>query len=154
MTRNPRAYPAALAEKDALSKQAGGTSGDCRCGTFLLYSLPGFSNYTSDLWSYGDSNPRPLACHPAATRPRVCIAAGHRPLASTPVRPRPGLLRYFRAVQVSPGRLARTWPAPYSRHLPRLPRQLPQSLALGARPPQIAQPAPASAKAAGASRKQ
>src|ERR1019366_8191672 len=30
-------------------------------------------------WSYGDSNPRPLACHPVATRPPECVAAGHRP---------------------------------------------------------------------------
>jgi hypothetical protein len=28
------------------------------------------SNFASELWSYGDSNPRPLACHPAATRPQ------------------------------------------------------------------------------------
>ena len=30
-------------------------------------SLLRISNYVSDLWSYGDSNPRPLACHAAAS---------------------------------------------------------------------------------------
>ena len=34
-----------------------------RCCTSLLYPAPDFSNYAPDLWSYGDSNPRPLACH-------------------------------------------------------------------------------------------
>ena len=57
-----------------------------------------FSNRTFDLWSYGDSNSRPLACHQQATHPPQYIAAGHRPAACTPVRPGPGRLRYFRAV--------------------------------------------------------
>ena len=39
-----------------------------RCCTLLLYLLPGCSNYGSDLWSYGDSNPRPLACHEPHTK--------------------------------------------------------------------------------------
>src|ERR1017187_9113117 len=102
MARNSRALPTALAEEDALSEPTCGTSGDYRCGTFLLYSLPGFSNYSSDQWSYGDSNPRPLACHPAATRPPECVAAGHRPGECTQVRLRPGRLRYFPAVPFSP----------------------------------------------------
>jgi hypothetical protein len=33
-----------------------------------LSSGLGFSNYASDLWSYGDSNPRPLACHARSAR--------------------------------------------------------------------------------------
>ena len=99
MARNSRALPTALAEEDALSEPTCGTSGDYRCGTFLLYSLPGFSNYSSDQWSYGDSNPRPLACHPAATRPPECIGAGHRPRTSARVHRNPGLLRYFPAVR-------------------------------------------------------
>src|ERR1035438_2514326 len=102
MARNSRALPTALAEEDALSEPTCGTSGDYRCGTFLLYSLPGVSNYSSDQWSYGDSNPRPLACHPAATRPPECVAAGHRPGECTRVHPRPGLLRYFPAVRPMP----------------------------------------------------
>ena len=57
-----------------------------------------FSNCASDLWSYGDSNPRPLACHQQAARPQRCICAGQRPTASTPIHPGPGRLRYFRAV--------------------------------------------------------
>jgi hypothetical protein len=57
-----------------------------------------FSNCVSELWSYGDSNPRPLACHQQATHPPPSIAAGHRPATCTPVRPGPGRLRYFRAV--------------------------------------------------------
>src|ERR1039458_2123831 len=33
------------------------------------------SNYGCELqWSYGDSNPRPLACHPVATRPQKSLA--------------------------------------------------------------------------------
>jgi hypothetical protein len=57
------------------------------------------SDYVSELqWSYGDSNPRPLACHPAATRPPACIGAGHRPRTSARVHRNPGLLRYFPAV--------------------------------------------------------
>jgi hypothetical protein len=59
----------------------------------------GFRIIASELrWSYEDSNPRPLACHPAATRPPAGLCAGHRPPTSAPVRPRPGLLRYFPAV--------------------------------------------------------
>ena len=59
----------------------------------------GLSNYASDLgWSYGDSNPRPLACHTAATRPPASIAAGHRPRGSARVPRNPGRLLYFRAV--------------------------------------------------------
>jgi hypothetical protein len=57
-----------------------------------------FSNRAFDLWSYGDSNSGPLACHQQATRPPEHVAAGHRPAACTPVRLSPGRLRYFRAV--------------------------------------------------------
>ena len=56
-------------------------------------------NMCVTLWSYGDSNPRPLACHPAATRPPACIGAGHRPRTSARVHRNPGLLRYFPAVR-------------------------------------------------------
>src|ERR1039457_3186 len=64
-------------------------------------------------WSYGDSNPRPLACHPAATRPHTCISAGHRPPASTRVHPRPGLLQYFPAVRPPPPPPGPAHPAPH-----------------------------------------
>jgi len=37
--------------RGARSEQMRGASDGRRCCTFLLYSLPGFSNYTSDLWS-------------------------------------------------------------------------------------------------------
>ena len=57
-----------------------------------------FSSLASDLCIYGDSSPRPLACHQQATHPPQYICAGHRPAACTPVRPSPGQLRYFRAV--------------------------------------------------------
>jgi hypothetical protein len=50
-----------------------------RCCTLLLYSPLNCSNFASDLWSYGDSNPGPLACHQWAGRPQQCVAAGHRP---------------------------------------------------------------------------
>jgi len=56
------------------------------------------------LWSYGDSNPWPLACHQQAPRPPECIRAGHRPRASPRVCLGPRRLRYFRAVQ--------SWAAP------------------------------------------
>jgi hypothetical protein len=52
-------------------------------------------------WSYGDSNPGPLACHPAAGRPPPSIPAGHRPSTSARIPRNPGLLRYFPAVLVS-----------------------------------------------------
>jgi hypothetical protein len=99
MSPSPRTLPTVLAEKDALSERACASSGDCRCGTFLLYSLPGFSNFASDQWSYGDSNPRPLACHPAATRPQKSISAGHRPCKYPAVHRNPDTLRYFAAVR-------------------------------------------------------
>jgi len=57
-----------------------------------------FSNCTSDLWSYGDSNSGPLACHQQAAHPPKSITAGHRPAACTSVRQSPGRLRYFLAV--------------------------------------------------------
>ena len=50
------------------------------------------------MWSYGDSNPRPLACHQQAGRPPEYIRAGHRPEQCTGVRRCPPRLRYFRAV--------------------------------------------------------
>jgi hypothetical protein len=46
-------------------------------------------------WSYWDSNLRPLACHPAATRPQKSVSAGHRPETCTQIPLHPGLLRYF-----------------------------------------------------------
>jgi hypothetical protein len=52
-------------------------------------------------WSYGDSNPGPLACHPQAARPPVSVLAGHRPRACAPVRSGPHRLRYFLAVRAS-----------------------------------------------------
>jgi hypothetical protein len=52
-------------------------------------------------WSYGDSNPRPLACHQQAAHPQKSIRAGHRPQPCTGVRDRPTRLRYFRAVFLS-----------------------------------------------------
>jgi hypothetical protein len=56
-----------------------------------------FSNCAFDLWSYGDSNPRPLACHQQATRPpefryrrrtsrgRSGSGVAHAPSRATPV---------------------------------------------------------------------
>jgi hypothetical protein len=62
----------------------------------------GFRIYLSDLgWSYGDSNPGPLACHPQAARPPASLPAGHHPGASTKIRLCPGLLLYCRAVPLS-----------------------------------------------------
>src|SRR5260370_23079705 len=49
-------------------------------------------------WSYGDSNPGPLACHQQAARPPASIGAGHRPHRCVEVRRNPGALRYFPAV--------------------------------------------------------
>ena len=51
------------------------------------------------VWSYGDSNPRPLPCHTAATRPQQYICAGHRLRTSARVPRNPGRLLYFRAVR-------------------------------------------------------
>src|ERR1017187_662587 len=48
-------------------------------------------------WSYGDSNPRALACHTVATRPQKYICAGHCLGTSASVPRNPGLLLYFRA---------------------------------------------------------
>jgi hypothetical protein len=59
-------------------------------------------------WSYGDSNPGPLACHQQAARPPVSVLAGHRPRACAPVRSGPHRLRYFHAGQIrSPARADR-----------------------------------------------
>jgi hypothetical protein len=60
----------------------------------------GISNCFSDLWSYGDSNPRPLACHSVAPRPQQYICAGHSPGASARVHRDLRLLRYFSAVRI------------------------------------------------------
>jgi hypothetical protein len=59
-------------------------------------------------WSYGDSNPGPLACHPAAGRPPQSICAGHRPTTSARVPRNPGRLLYFAAVPLS--RRGWSWP--------------------------------------------
>ena len=63
------------------------------------------SKVKTSVWSYGDSNPGPLACHPAAGRPPSSICAGHRPMASPPVPRNPRRLLYFPAVPVSPARM-------------------------------------------------
>jgi len=59
-------------------------------------------------WSYGDSNPGPLACHPAAGRPPPSICAGHRPRTSPRVPRNPGRLLYFPAVPLC--RRGWSWP--------------------------------------------
>jgi hypothetical protein len=45
----------------------------------LLYTLVRYgmiiSNYLPELWSYGDSNPRPLACHESLARPATRLFA-------------------------------------------------------------------------------
>jgi hypothetical protein len=56
------------------------------------------SNYYPELWSYGDSNPRPLACHQQAGHPPESITAGHRPCGYPGVHRNPDTLRYFPAV--------------------------------------------------------
>jgi hypothetical protein len=61
---------------------------------FELFPLP--------VWSYGDSNPRPLACHTVATRPQKYICAGHCLGTSASVPRNPGRLLYFRAVPEPP----------------------------------------------------
>jgi hypothetical protein len=53
------------------------------------------------LWSYGDSNPGPLACHQQAARPPQYVCAGHRPRKCAPVPSSPHRLRYFPAVPAS-----------------------------------------------------
>ena len=69
------------------------------------------SNYASDLgWSYGDSNPRPLACHTTAPRPPQSICAGHRLRTSASVPRNPGRLLYFRAVRIRPDKRHRHRP--------------------------------------------
>jgi hypothetical protein len=68
---------ASCRERETRPEHICGSLRDCRCGTLLLYSPLGtglkISNYVSDLWSYGDLNPRPLACHAtqAPSRPGV-----------------------------------------------------------------------------------
>jgi hypothetical protein len=59
------------------------------------------SNFASYLWSYGDSNPGPLACHQQAARPLQYVCAGHRPRKCAPVPSGPHRLRYFLAVPAS-----------------------------------------------------
>ena len=54
-----------------------------------------------NLWSYGDSNPGPLACHQQAARPPQYVCAGHRPRKCAPVPSSPHRLRYFPAVPAS-----------------------------------------------------
>jgi hypothetical protein len=56
------------------------------------------SNYAPDLWSYGDSNSGPLACHQQAARPPASITAGHRPRPYLHMHRHPGRLLYFTAV--------------------------------------------------------
>jgi hypothetical protein len=79
-----------------------GISPDRRCGTLLLYRPLNTGlkilNYIPELWSYGDSNSGPLACHQQAMRPQPYIRAGQRLRTSAPVLPDPGRLRYFSAV--------------------------------------------------------
>ena len=53
------------------------------------------------MWSYGDSNPGPLACHQQAARPPQYFCAGHRPRKYAPVPSSPHRLRYFPAVPAS-----------------------------------------------------
>jgi hypothetical protein len=76
-----------------------------RCCTFAAVqrrkSPAKISIYRSYLWSYGDSNPGPLACHQQAGHPPASIAAGHRPTTSAPVPRNPGRLRYFPAVPLA-----------------------------------------------------
>ena len=73
------------------------------CCTLLLYETREPYDQIFELWalklvwSYGDSNPRPLACHTVATRPQKYICAGHCLGTSASVPPNPGLLLYFRA---------------------------------------------------------
>jgi hypothetical protein len=81
---------------------------DAEVGSELLCGPPaavlapnpgfGFSNYASDLWSYGDSNPGPLACHQQAAHPPEYISAGHHPCKCPGVHRNPDTLRYFPAV--------------------------------------------------------
>jgi hypothetical protein len=89
-----------------------GASRCCGCCTLLLYSrqIPGseFRIYACELWSYGDSNSGPLACHPAAGRPPPSICAGHRPTTSPRVPRNPGRLLYFPAVPLC--RRGWSWP--------------------------------------------
>jgi hypothetical protein len=60
------------------------------------------SIYRPGLWSYGDSNPRPLACHQHAGHPPEYIRAGHRPLTCRAGHQCPDTLLYFPAVLTSP----------------------------------------------------
>jgi hypothetical protein len=69
----------------------------CRCTTRSTRS-----NQVPEMWSYGDSNPRPLACHHRAGHPPGSVPAGHRPGACTAARAGPGRLRYFPAVRRAP----------------------------------------------------
>jgi hypothetical protein len=88
-------------QRPARTEQICGGSHGCGCCTSLLYPRSCRSNFISDLWSYGDSNPRPLACHPAAARLPASIPAGRRPSAFPIVRRHPGRLLYFAAVPIS-----------------------------------------------------
>ncbi len=59
----------------------------------------GIRNIIFDLrWSYGYSNPGPLACHHQAAHPPESIPAGHRPCTYPTVHRNPDTLRYFAAV--------------------------------------------------------
>jgi GNAT superfamily N-acetyltransferase len=74
------------------------------------FSFPAYAGGEPvELWgamgSYGDLNPRPLACHQQAAHPQQYIRAGQRLRACVPVLPDPGRLRYFPAVLPrAPGR--------------------------------------------------
>jgi len=48
---------AAAREEQARLERVCGISRGPGCGTLLLYCRLGCSNYPSDLWSYGNSNP-------------------------------------------------------------------------------------------------
>jgi hypothetical protein len=93
----------------------------------LLYLELGFRITCSDLWSYGDSNPRPLACHQQAGHPPQSICAAHRPRTCMRVRPDPGRLRYFPAVLISPARML-TAPQPAGRRPAKATETLPRRL--------------------------
>jgi hypothetical protein len=87
-------------------EQGCGTQQDVGRGTSLLYTPTRhgtiISNYIPELWSYGDSNPGPLACHYRAEHPPASVPAGHRPGACTAAHAGPGRLRYFPAVRQAP----------------------------------------------------
>jgi hypothetical protein len=94
VTWNPGPCRAAPAGKNARPGRRAGTSGGYPVAILSCCTRCAIRSIISDLWSYGDSNPRPLACHrksPGFTG----LRRAHRSQRQRPsrLRPRPAAVK-------------------------------------------------------------